>query len=446
MRPLGIRAPGRRLDEASDFGALATIWRVAEQRRSSAYLGPDKGRWTFRTWSDVVEAAAGGLLDESHWLDLKQELPAGKRKDNTELAKDLASLAVDSGLLVIGVEDDDGRAGNVCGVELAGLRDRVDNVARDKVRPPLVVRSQEIPDPDRQGWGCLMVHVPLSAQAPHMVDYVYYGRSDRANTRLGDEQVRAILDQRRRDRADVVAELQQIADSDPVAAEQRQLGHLYVLAQPEIAAEEVLVEFLAGTDAVRVIHEMLEDIVRERPRPWQGFSPDVLHLGQQSRRARGLAIASYSPEDGPPHEQRLLELLVREDGGIRLTCGRGTEPSGGWPVSDKPPMALRVIRVLGLVYAVAALAGRLGDQYAAYQGQWRVGVRIDRLRGVVPGDRLAGGGFGPGNPYTDDDYERVTTASTDELINTPQVVVEHLVAPLLRGLGIAERYLPHKPK
>jgi hypothetical protein len=27
-----------------------------------------------------------------------------------------------------------------------------------------------------------------------MVDYVYYGRGDRANVRLGDEQVRAIIE------------------------------------------------------------------------------------------------------------------------------------------------------------------------------------------------------------------------------------------------------------
>jgi hypothetical protein len=67
------------------------------------------------------------------------------------------------------------------------LADRVDQVARDKVQPPLVVRSQEVSD--RPGWGCLLVHVPPSAQAPHMVDYVYYGRGDRANVRLGDEQV-----------------------------------------------------------------------------------------------------------------------------------------------------------------------------------------------------------------------------------------------------------------
>jgi hypothetical protein len=419
---------------------------VTEQRPSSAYLGPEKGRWTPTAWSDVVEAAAGGLLDESHWVDLKQELPGGKRTHNTELAQDLASLAVDGGLLVIGIEDHDSRAGRVCGVELARLADRVDQVARDKVRPSLVVRSHEVPDPDRPGWGCLLVHVPPSAEAPHMVDYVYYGRGDRANARLGDEQVRAIIEGRRRGRADVTAELRQMADDDPIAADERQLGHLYLLAQPETTAEEVLVGLLARGDAVRAIQELLGSVVRERSSS-TGFSPDVHGLVDGVPRAEGLALISYSAEEGPRREQSLLELVVREDGGIRLTCGRGTDafPPPGWSPSDRPPMAVIAILVLGLANSVAVLAGRLADAYTAYQGQWRLGIRMDRLRGAVPLDRLQGPLHRSGHPYSRDEYERVTSASTEELVNAPHAVAERLVAPLLRGLGIASRYLPYQP-
>jgi hypothetical protein len=419
---------------------------VTEQRPSSAYLGAEKGRWTPHAWSDVVEAATGGLLDESHWVDLKQELPAGKRTHNTELAQDLASLAVDGGLLVVGIEDHDSRAGKVCGVELARLADRVDQVARDKVRPSLVVRSHEVPDPDRPGWGCLLVHVPPSSQAPHMVDYVYYGRGDRANVRLGDEQVRAIIEGRRRSRTDVLVELRRMADDDPIAADERQLGHLYLLAQPETAAEEALVGLLARGDAARVIQELLGSVGREGGSP-TGFAPDVHRLLDRVPRAEGLALTSYSAEEGPRREQTLLELVVREDGGIRLTCGKGTDafPPIGFPPADEPPTAVIAMLVLGLAHSVAALAGRLADEHAAYQGQWRLGIRMDRLRGAVPLDFLQDPFRRLGNPYTRDDYERVTSASTEELVNAPHTVAERLVAPLLRGLGIAPRYLPYQP-
>ena len=421
---------------------------MTEQRPSSAYLGPEKGRWTPTAWSDAVEAAAGGLLDESHWVDLKQELPAGKRTHNTELAQDLASLAVDGGLLVVGIEDHDSRAGKVCGVELAKLADRVDQVARDKVRPSLLVRSHEVPDPDRPGWGCLLVHVPPSSQAPHMVDYVYYGRGDRANVRLGDEQVRAIIEGRRRSRTDVLVKLRRMADDDPIAADERQLGHLYLLAQPETAAEEALVEFLARGDAVPVIRELLGSVVRDRGSGIPEFSPDISRLLDRIPRAEGLALTSYSAEEGPRRELTLLELVIREDGGVRLTCGRGTDtfPPPGFPPPDEPPMAVIAVLVLGLAHSVAALAGRLGDAYAAYQGQWRLGIRMDRLRGAVPLDLLQGHPLHrPGHPYTRDEYERVTSASTEELVNAPHAVAERLVARLLRGLGVAPRYLPYQP-
>jgi len=220
-------------------------------------------------------------------VDLKQELPVGRRTHNTELAQDLASFAVDGGLLVIGVEDHNSRAGKVCGVELAKLADRVDQVARDKVRPSLAVRCIEVPDPARPGWGCLLVHVPPSAEAPHMVDYIYYGRGDRANVRLGDEQVRAIIESRRRGRLDVAAELLRMVDDDPIPGIERQLGHLYVLAQPEIAAEEALIELLGRADVMAVMQEMIRQIVRERGSGMTGFEPDVHRLLGRVPRAEG---------------------------------------------------------------------------------------------------------------------------------------------------------------
>lgn len=420
---------------------------MTEQRLSSAYLGPGRGRWTPAGWSDVVEAAAGGLLDESHWVDLKQELPAGTRTHNTELAQDLASFAIDGGLLVIGVEDHDSRAGKVRGVELAKLADRVDQIARDKVRPSLVVRSHPVLDPDRPGWGCLLVHVPPSPQAPHMVDYVYYGRGDRANIRLSDEQVRATIEGRQRGRMDVASELLRMADDDPIPREERQLSHLYVLAQPEIAMEDTLVEFLGRADVMAVIQQTIRQIVHERGGSLPGFDPDVLGLPDLVTRAEGLALISYSAEEGPRREQGLLELVIREDGGLRLICGRGTDTFSRrvFPPPDQPPMAVFAGLVLGLTHSVAALAGRLADEYAGYQGQWQLGIRMDRLRGAAASDLLQDLRSWPGNPYSRGEYEKVTSASTEELLNAPHAVTERLVAPLLRGLGIGPRYLPYEP-
>jgi hypothetical protein len=282
-----------------------------------------------------------------------------------------------------------------------------------------------------------------------MVDYVYYGRGDRANVRLGDEQVRAIIEGRRRNRTDVVAELRRMADDDPITGNERQLGHLYLLAQPEAASEEIFLNLLTRNDTMQVLQEMTREIARNRGSGTTGFEPDIPWLQHRIPRAEGMAITSYSPEDGPPREQSLLELVIREDGGIRLICGRGTDafPRAGILLEERPPMAIITMLVLGLTHCVAALAGHLADEYAAYQGQWQLGVRMDRLRGAVPLDLLQGGNplYRPGNPYSREEYEKVTSASTEELINAPHAVAERLLAQLLRGLGIAQQYLPYKP-
>src|SRR5690242_8671650 len=61
-------------------------------------------------------------------------------------------------------------------------------------------------------------------------------------------------------------------------------------------------------------------------------------------------------------------------------------------------MAVIVALVLGLTHSVVALAGRLADEYAGYQGQWRLGIRMDRLRGAVPLDLLQNLFGQPGKP------------------------------------------------
>jgi hypothetical protein len=108
-------------------------------------------------------------------------------------------------------------------------------------------------------------------------------------------------------------------------------------------------------------------------------------------------------------------------------------------------MAVIAKLVLGLTHCVARLAGQLADEYTGYLGQWRLGIRMDRLRGAVPLDLLQDPLLQARHPYRRDEYEKVTSASTEELVNAPHAVAEGLVAPLLRGLGIAPRYLPYKP-
>jgi len=55
---------------------------------------------------DALRAAfAGGLLEERNWCELKAKLGEPTKGNNTEAAKDMASLAVDGGTLIYGIDE-----------------------------------------------------------------------------------------------------------------------------------------------------------------------------------------------------------------------------------------------------------------------------------------------------------------------------------------------------
>ena len=64
----------------------------------------------------------------------------------------------------------------------------------------LFVESYEIPAAAKPGYGYLEVVVPASADAPHQVEGIYYGRSDTGKCRLSDQQVERLMREREQQR------------------------------------------------------------------------------------------------------------------------------------------------------------------------------------------------------------------------------------------------------
>jgi hypothetical protein len=109
------------------------------------YLGPILPRWQPRSVADVQAAIDDGTLAERHWLDVKESVGTsdGAKK---ELARDLASFANDGGGYIIGVAEDKSTGKlTLAPVELAGLPERIDQVARSRCDPPLYVVCHPLP-------------------------------------------------------------------------------------------------------------------------------------------------------------------------------------------------------------------------------------------------------------------------------------------------------------
>jgi hypothetical protein len=426
---------------------LASVYQGSMPTRS-IYLGPTAKRWTPTTWHDIQAAAGGGQIDESHWVELKREIPT-TRGSNVELARDLASLAVDGGLLIVGVDEDDlGRAAAVVGTDLAGLAERVDSIARSRIDPPLVVRSHSpLEDRDRPGVGCLLVEVPPSAQAPHMVEHIYYGRGDRAKIKLSDAQVRDVVERRLLGQADLEALLDDLAAHDPIPnPAERTNGRLYLIVHPVAARDDALVE-LGTAKATVELNAAVQRALSARGGD-SAFSPD-LGTGSWLRRSDGMTCTRGIYESGTVREDSLLELTVAEAGNISLLCGRATsQAQSGWRRlgSDEAPPTYRVVLpslILGLIHGTLLVAADLADRFANYQGLWQIGLRLTGMKGAIAYEYVQHGDADMVQPYNRDTYQRITNVHTIELADRTAAVTERLVAPLLRGLAIDQRYLPY---
>jgi hypothetical protein len=248
--------------------------------------------WLPDSEENLGELLRQGLLTERHTLDFKRELEPGKGA-NKELARDLAQLAIDGGALLIGVDDNDKTVPpQLTPVELDGLKERIDQVARSLIDQPLHVRIHSFVAAGQPGRGYLLVVVPPSPSAPHQVDGRYYGRGDTTWHVLSDAEVQRLhqLALRREHDAQQLLDLE-VARAPGLPSE-RQHAHLIGFAQPVSGRPDLLHRVLGSQP--QDWHQFLHGLrggAAGRPLT-NSWSPDLPEASEVTRRARGWALSS----------------------------------------------------------------------------------------------------------------------------------------------------------
>lgn len=397
--------------------------------------------WIPTSEEELREAAANGLLREGHYLDIKREL-AGKRAANRELARDLASFAIDGGLYIIGV-DEDATPPALHPVPLSepALAERVEQVALTALDPPLVVRNQAIPASGHPGDGYLVVVVPPSPTAPHMVDHAYWARGDKTKYRLSDPEVLRLHERRRRWEGDVLAELDHLVATDPVPSDTRRHAHLFLLATPVPGHDGMLLN-VVGDEAwqsslLNLVHSALP-AAEVNASGLGGFTPHLGHATQVERRPQGWSL-SYGLDPGRTavsegNEENVLELQLGEDGALHLFCGRGSYTRGG--SGGVLEVAFEHL-IVGLCRQFLAVALAVSDA-SGYLGSWDVGAAVTGLQGTISAE-IANTFGSTATPYAVDDYRASSRSSLEELRTRPFAVADRLVGKLVRALG-SRRY------
>lgn len=379
---------------------------------------------------ELTEMLDGRILVEDHFVDFKKQLEPGQGA-NKSLAKDIAAFSIDGGRIFIGVDEHD-RDGNppvVSPVPLPGLKERIDQIARTSVDPPVAVRCTEIHDGEDAGIGVLVVAVPPSAEPPHMADGRPRGRSDATNYVLSSAEVTALYDRRARTTEQIDALLDAEVARDPSPDSMREFGHIFVVAQPLNANNEMLLDALGGEP----FHQWFNrEIVDKAGR--SVASPDLGIAGTRSRRAHGWAAHHYciSPErtvrpngEHPAREDHLIDIELREDGGVRFFSGRATDQRQDREVILEAVIATAMLRTIQAAAAVAVTSN--------YYGNWHLGVAVNGLHGRVS-HAATENMFSDGSAYSEDVYRRAATFTFNDITAVTPALTK-LVAPLLRGLG-----------
>ncbi|MFJ6994494.1 helix-turn-helix domain-containing protein [Streptomyces sp. NPDC003090] len=413
---------------------------------TSIYLSSENPRWTPRTEADLLAAVKGGLLEESHHLDLKKA--PNSKGDNKELARDLASFAVDGGTLIIGVQENkESRTFEPSPQPLNGLAEKVEQVARSIPDPPLTVITEEISSATAEGAGYLIVHIPASPVAPHMVDNRYFGRGDKTKYQMGDAEVVSLHARRRAAEADILTLLRREMDEDPL----RDVGshsHFFVVAQPAAGRRDMCLPITGAQDWNSRLHTLINRVQESRELRvvfgTRGCSPDLGEAYQGHRRARGVARSSatlradrtYVPE-GRWGDEDVIEVQLFEDGGLRLFNSRLSDGDAPQHLGGEAEQVIFDFAAVFLTRQMLEMV-RLVSEDVGYHGNWQVAVGANRLRGRRrhTGPSL----FASNHKYSADTYEEATGATLAELREAPGAVTRRLLGPLLRSLGSEQEF------
>lgn len=404
---------------------------------SSFYTGPGRPLLHVDGWEQLLDAARVGALGETQWVELKAALPQAAPKPNLELARDLASLSVDGGALLIGVRDPGNAPEHVVGTTdpLEPLKSRVDQVAGStRIQPPLHVQLTAVVRPDDPTRHVLLVDVPASPAAPHMVDGHYWGRGATGKRPLTDAEASRLWAGRRGAHDDFEQRVRAApAELDHLWIRSRRLGWAQVLAEPAVSHLGARL-----TDAMPVGIQPLQlvgEAVSFRPQ----WSPHLGSLNYTLSHPDGLAAASFT-DPSAVGERWLLHTLLADDGRLRVIAP-ALSPFG----AEEARTCISVNHLIELVHQVLQLASHLGRTYLGYAGQWNVGVHLEGLAGQVSAQSLSNsfGGWRP-TPFQADSYRRTTTVSTSRLVDQTAAVVETLLRDLARGLDLQRLLFPYE--
>jgi hypothetical protein len=181
--------------------------------------------------------------------------------------------------------------------------------------------------------------------------------------------------------------------------------------------------------------EVVTPAVRFRP----SWHPSFDSIGYGMPHPDGIAAVSIGTDAAEQEGEGYFFVLLADDGTVHISAP-AVRRYGRTP--DAPDV-VSTGQVLETMHGAVAIAGHLATEHTGYQGAWRVGALVTRLRGQVPSQALNQASFHRYLPYPSEEYVATIQTTTREMTDETPAVVERLAKGLLRGLGVDRRFLPY---
>jgi hypothetical protein len=380
--------------------------------------------WIPKTEQDIISATQHRALEETSVFDAKKELPT----KNQEIAKDIASMANDGGVIVYGIDEDENNRPCIPNpIPLAGQPERISSIVRTSITEPPQIEITTIPSNSDASKGFIVVYIPLSERAPHMVvvkgEHRYYGRTAAGNTSLSEAEVARLYARRRQWEVNQEQLLDNEIKNSPVTLVDG-YAYLYIFAKPLASSEKLLEQ---ATKSGQNKQSTLQDLITLAATPIvfpKVYSPDFSLPSGWIQRTEGLLAKMGAREFKDPGN--VINIQIDFDGSGHLFCGRAAEQEGNQFIFFAEIVAGNAVRFFTLL-------GELYDK-ASYIGSVDIGVGIIGIKGSVPHSE----GFihrWSYIPYDRNEYRCTERASAIELKTGSKSVAKRLLMPLFDAMS-----------
>lgn len=393
--------------------------------------------WIPRNAQEIIEAVTAGHLQESQVFDAKRELGTNSK----ETAKDIAAMANDGGVLIYGLgEDERGHVTQLAPILLKGAAEKIDQIAHTCIQEVPRIQTYVHPLPDNPEQGFLVVVVPPSERAPHMVvvndDKRYYMRLDKTSVRMSEGEVARLYARRRQWEVNREAILDKLLTDSPYPT-YLELNYLHLFVRP-VSSDATLLARL-GKDAnarISAFKNMIGEAAASKHYPHDG-SPSFRDITRSIRpTVHGIVCESDNPnrteiQKNVESMRSYVRLDIQESGMATLFCGCTGDMIGTHKMLFAPTtvsMTLHLLMCMGIFYRTAY-----------YTGMVDLGLAITQLKGRTVFRNFLGRFV----PFPQDIYRRTLRTSALALAEDATPAARELIMPLMNEMtmGLYDPYV-----